>query len=96
MDNGQNVVSDLLMFDLKSKDWTEFKQLRRKHSDIYQLDGNYSSPMRMDTNSSVENSPHRNTEQSELIRDPKNITKFTIDTQSTYERKKIVPNPAVR
>lgn len=25
MDNGQNVISDLLMFNLHSRDWTEFK-----------------------------------------------------------------------
>ena len=53
----------------------------------------------MDTygNDSVgENSLTRYTEPKEEIRDPKNLTKFTIDTQSTYEKKKIVPNPAVQ
>ena len=34
MDNGQNVISDLLMFDLHSRDWTEFKQMRKKSSDL--------------------------------------------------------------
>ena len=34
MDNGQNAMSDLLMFNLKSRDWTEFKQMRRKGSDL--------------------------------------------------------------
>ena len=33
MDNGQIVMNDLIMFDIKLQDWTEFKQLRKKDSD---------------------------------------------------------------
>ena len=33
MDNGQIVMNDLIMFDIKLRDWTEFKQLRKKDSD---------------------------------------------------------------
>ena len=34
MDNGQNIISDLIMFSLPARDWTEFKQLRKKTSDV--------------------------------------------------------------
>ena len=33
MDNGQIVMNDLIMFDIKLRDWAEFKQLRKKDSD---------------------------------------------------------------
>ena len=78
--------------------------MRRKTSDVEaiqkRLDGKLSStssPGRIDTqnyDSGGEYSPsRRDTEGDAIVKDPKNITKFTIDTQSTYEKKKIVANP---
>ena len=95
MDNGQNIVSDLLMFSLETRDWVEFKQLRKKTSDVESthLD---TSPDRNYDSAGDHSSSVVNTLDSEGARDAQNYTKFTIDTQSPFERKKAIPNPAMQ
>ena len=106
MDNGQNIISDLLMFDILTLDWTELKQMRKKYSDVesshYFGVGTHSqdsSPTRNDTlnyDSAGEPVPRKEqnfaTETCELSKE----TKFTVDTQSTFEKKKRIPNPVMQ
>ena len=109
MDNGQNIISDLLMFSLSANDWTEFKQLRKKVSDVESSLGGHSRVDRLEGRQSNSNSPtrdnqstgdynvtHIHTEGSEMPKDKANMTKFTIDTQSPFVKQTVVPNPAMQ
>ena len=102
MDNGQNIISDLLMFNLSTNDWTEFKQLRKKISDVEsshsRLEGrqsNSNSPTRDNQSAGDYNITHIHTEGSEMAKDKANMTKFTIDTQSPFMKQTVVPNPTM-
>ena len=101
MDNGQIVMNDLIMFDISLRDWTEFKQLRKKVPDSetakHKQRRNASNGSQEATrilNDSVQTLSSRGaTEATEKIDHLQYYSKFTEETQSIPPKSKVMPNP---